>query len=369
MLYSEIDDRGDNFLKKRTSKYEEIPSSPKNGILNSFRAQSHIDNTIGSPVAESIVPEKRQDLLLLIQEIIGRLEKVIGEIKVEIKKTRRKNKMNKKYLAKEVMKHKQNSRIYNSSENLNKKHSKSGLKNTNLKNGDQKKIKKTTPESSNITKGSQRTNSDKISYYSKSTGKIGSTKRQVFFNDKKWNIVTSLITGIYKSINLISNDNKFVPSKLDFTICNKIELEAVLERKFKKCKFKDYAPNVFEAIRNTNGISNESYVESIGYHTFQKAFLNKLSLMLKENSSGKSGSFFFHTADMKYMIKTIKKSEFFVLKDMLPEYYNYIIDNPDTLITKYYGLHQLKCYSKTGRIVYTIYVGKLTCFVIVSCHE
>ena len=32
--------------------------------------------------------------------------------------------------------------------------------------------------------------------------------------------------------------------------------------------------------------------------------------MLSENSTGKSGSFFFHTADHKYMIKTIKKNEF-----------------------------------------------------------
>lgn len=312
---------------------------------NSLRNQG--DGTINSPVAESIMADKRNDLILLLQEIMGRMDRVMGEIKIEIKKTKRKNRMNKKYLKKKVMKHKQNSRIYNSQESLGKLPPK-GI----LKNGKAKGEERSTNENS-------RTNKDKISYYNRSPTGKGSNKRQVFFNDKKWNIVTSLITGIYKSISLISTDQKFVPSELDFSICNKIELEAVLEKKFKKCKFKDYAPNVFEALRNTNGISNEAYVESIGYHTFQKAFLNKLSLMLKENSSGKSGSFFFHTADMKYMIKTIKKSEFFVLKDMLPEYFRYVVDNPDTLITKYYGLHQLKCYNNGGRIVYTIYVGTL----------
>lgn len=341
----------DMFLKRRTSNYDEIRNSNQNIFQNSFRTNTQTEQAVNFPVAESIIPEKRQDLLMLVQEIMGRLEKVIGEIQVEIKRTRRKNRMNKKYLAKRVMKHKQNSRIYNSSDNLIDTAPKGILKNRGGKATRGKRMG--TPGNSNVTKETKDTNQGR----SISGKNIGSTKTEVFFNDKKWNIVTSLITGIYKSINLITNDNKFVPSNLDFSICNKIELEAVLEKKFKKCKFKDYAPNVFEAIRNTNGISSESYVESIGYHTFQKAFLNKLSLMLKENSSGKSGSFFFHTADMKYMIKTIKKTEFFVLKNMLPEYFKYIIDNPDTLITKYYGLHQLKCYSRSGRIVYSIYVG------------
>lgn len=44
--------------------------------------------------------------------------------------------------------------------------------------------------------------------------------------------------------------------------------------------------------------------------SFQEAFFRKLKLMLTENSTGKSGSFFFHTSDSKYMIKTIRKEEF-----------------------------------------------------------
>ena len=243
-----------------------------------------------------------------------RLDRVMAEVERERNRVKRKNIMNKTNLAMNIMKHKKNSRIYG--------------KSLKLKQRNSNEMKK------------------------------HSAKQQVFFNDKKWNIVTSMVTGIYKSIHLISNDRKLVPSKLDFSICNKIELEAVLERKFNKCKFKDYAPNVFEAIRNTFGISNEAYMESIGYHTFQKAFLNKLSLMLTENSSGKSGSFFFHTADMKFMIKTIKTSEFCVLKKQLIAYYNYIVDNPETLLTKYYGLHQLKCYSATGKVVYEINIGE-----------
>jgi hypothetical protein len=354
LIYSEIEDQNGQYLRKRPSQIDALMEVSSSSFRNSLRPPNNIDNGMHSPIAESIMADKRNDLMILVQEIMSRLDRVIGEIRFEIKKTKKKNKMNKKYLKKKVMKHKQNSRIYTSNDELEEIKPKGILKNKNRGN-------MRTPETSGATINNEHntTNKDKIAYYHPNKKKINSTKRQVFFNDKKWNIVTSLINGIYKSINLISTDHKLVPSELDFSICNKIELEAVLEKKFKKCKFKDYAPNVFEAIRNTNGISNESYVESIGYHTFQKAFLNKLSLMLKENSSGKSGSFFFHTADMKYMIKTIKKSEFFVLKDMLPEYFKYIIENPETLITKYYGLHQLKCYNKNSRIVYTIYVGTI----------
>jgi hypothetical protein len=180
---------------------------------------------------------------------------------------------------------------------------------------------------------------------------------EVFITDKKWNIVTSLVTGIHKSISLVTGEKKRIPTPMDFELRNTIELEAVLEQKFQKCRFKDYAPHVFETLRSNFGISSESYIESIGYHTFQKAFLNKLALMLMENSSGKSGSFFFHTADRKYMIKTIKKDEFMVLKKMLPNYFTYMMSNPTSLITKYYGMHHLQCYSKKGSLVYSIYIG------------
>ena len=76
---------------------------------------------------------------------------------------------------------------------------------------------------------------------------------------------------------------------------------------FKICKFLDYAPYVFNEIRNLFGISKESYLRSIGPE-------NLLSNLLKGNlntlrelvSSGKSGSFFYYSADgKKYIYKYI----------------------------------------------------------------
>lgn len=58
-------------------------------------------------------------------------------------------------------------------------------------------------------------------------------------------------------------------------------------------------------------------------------------------SQGKSGSFFYYTADGKYMLKTIQYREYKFMRSILEDYYYYVKNNPDTLITKFFGLHKL----------------------------
>ena len=87
-------------------------------------------------------------------------------------------------------------------------------------------------------------------------------------------------------------------------------MQSVFRHVFERCKFKDYCPFVFEQIRRLSGISNESFVRSIGLNTFQTAFVHRLIVLLAEHSAGKSGSFFFVSADGKFLIKTIKEAEF-----------------------------------------------------------
>ena len=181
-------------------------------------------------------------------------------------------------------------------------------------------------------------------------------KKKIFLNDPNWNLVTTMISGIYKSINIIDNDKYHILNKSDFKIRNKIELHPIYSNLFKKCKFKDYAPHVFENIRRQFGINSESYLKSIGINTFKNAFFEKLFVMLSENSSGKSGSFFFHSADGKYMVKTVKKEEFLKLLAILPIYQQFLMDNPNTLLTRYFGLHRMKCYKKKRQVIYDIYI-------------
>lgn len=59
-------------------------------------------------------------------------------------------------------------------------------------------------------------------------------------------------------------------------------------------------------------------------------------------SPGKSGSFFYFSRDYKYIIKTIHHSEHKFLRKILKDYYNHVVDNPNTLLSQFYGLHRVK---------------------------
>jgi 1-phosphatidylinositol-4-phosphate 5-kinase len=56
-------------------------------------------------------------------------------------------------------------------------------------------------------------------------------------------------------------------------------------------------------------------------------------------SSGQSGALFYYTKDRKYMLKTIPEREFIKLRSVLREYLEYLTENPDTCITKFFGMY------------------------------
>jgi 1-phosphatidylinositol-4-phosphate 5-kinase len=56
--------------------------------------------------------------------------------------------------------------------------------------------------------------------------------------------------------------------------------------------------------------------------------LGEVNSMTSLTSQGKSGSFFYYTADGKYMLKTIQYREYKFLRKILKDYYHYIKKNP-----------------------------------------
>ncbi|KAE8721576.1 Phosphatidylinositol 4-phosphate 5-kinase 4 [Hibiscus syriacus] len=86
-------------------------------------------------------------------------------------------------------------------------------------------------------------------------------------------------------------------------------------------KWKDYCPLVFSRLH---------------------AFNMRDDALRELLSPGKSGMFFYLNNDDRYMIKTMKKAEGKVLIRMLPAYYNHVRLFPNTLVTKFYGLHCVK---------------------------
>jgi 1-phosphatidylinositol-4-phosphate 5-kinase len=74
-------------------------------------------------------------------------------------------------------------------------------------------------------------------------------------------------------------------------------------------------------------------------------------------SPGKSGSFFYFSRDYKYIIKTIHHGEHRFLRHILRDYYKHIEDNPNTLISQFYGLHRVK--TPFGRKIHFVVMNNL----------
>jgi 1-phosphatidylinositol-4-phosphate 5-kinase len=82
--------------------------------------------------------------------------------------------------------------------------------------------------------------------------------------------------------------------------------------------------------------------------------MGDISTVKEQCSAGKSGSFFYYTPDNKFMIKTISHNEFERLKFILKNYYNHLANHPQTLITRYFGLHKIK-YKSENKSIERIY--------------
>jgi len=174
----------------------------------------------------------------------------------------------------------------------------------------------------------------------------------VSFGHQNWNLVLNMMLGIQKAVNSAAARPETLSFK-DFNI--KYVFELITKRtsetkdNYKICKFFDYAPSIFHELRRLFGIKNEDYLKSIGPESMLNGLIKgNLSTLAELTSSGKSGSFFYYSADGKYTLKTISREEFHFLRKILNNYYNHIMKNPNTLIIKFYGLHKVR-FMKSSR--------------------
>ncbi|MBA0855991.1 hypothetical protein Goshw_021900 [Gossypium schwendimanii] len=113
--------------------------------------------------------------------------------------------------------------------------------------------------------------------------------------------------------------------------------------------WKDYCPMVFRNLREMFKLDAAEYMMSI----CGDDGLTEIS------SPGKSGSIFYLSLDDRFVIKTLKKSELKVLVKMLPKYYNHVKEHENTLITKFFGLHQITVHGK--RKARFVVMGNMFC--------
>ncbi|KAJ2702093.1 Phosphatidylinositol-4-phosphate 5-kinase [Coemansia sp. IMI 209128] len=112
-------------------------------------------------------------------------------------------------------------------------------------------------------------------------------------------------------------------------------------------KFKDYAPWVFRCIREAFHLSTEDYLVS----------LTDKYILSEVGSSGKSGSFFYYSQDYRFIIKTVHHTEHKFMRQILPQYYEFVRDHPNTLLSRIYGLHRIKL--PHGRKVHFIVMSNI----------
>ncbi|KAI9374640.1 hypothetical protein BJX61DRAFT_268943 [Aspergillus egyptiacus] len=170
-------------------------------------------------------------------------------------------------------------------------------------------------------------------------------------NHVNWVTSYNMLTGIRFTVSRINAkmDRELTPAdfeakhKFSFDITGN-ELTPSAQYDF---KFKDYAPWVFRHLRSKFRLDPADYLMSLT----SKYILSELG------SPGKSGSFFYFSRDYKYIIKTIHHAEHKLLRKVLPEYYKHVEQNPNTLISQFYGLHRVKM--AYGRKIHFVVMNNL----------
>ncbi|EQC41988.1 hypothetical protein, variant [Saprolegnia diclina VS20] len=95
--------------------------------------------------------------------------------------------------------------------------------------------------------------------------------------------------------------------------------------------FQDVAPAVFQQIRHHFGIDDRSYMEAFA-----------LDQILNEHGSeGKSGNLFYFTANRQFMVKSVPRDEFDVLRGILPYYHSHLQSHPGSYLCRYLGCHSI----------------------------
>lgn len=172
----------------------------------------------------------------------------------------------------------------------------------------------------------------------------------VHFGHENWNMVVSMMIGIRMAVGRSKHEMARELQPVDFCMKEKFSivprisniLDNTSSRRVTMTRFIDYAPMVFQRIRASFGINHDDYLRSLGpEQLLGNMVLGNLSSLSELSSEGKSGAFFYYTADGNYMLKTVTPKEYLLLRGMLKGYYEHIFNNHGTLLVKFLGLHCL----------------------------
>ncbi|EOD33866.1 hypothetical protein EMIHUDRAFT_455689 [Emiliania huxleyi CCMP1516] len=112
-------------------------------------------------------------------------------------------------------------------------------------------------------------------------------------------------------------------------------------------RFKEYSPLIFRQLRERFGISSQDYMLS----------LTSEYVLVEMFTNSKSGSFFFYSADYRFVLKTCTKREAAFLMSALPPYHQHLMSHRFTLLCRFFGLHRVQ--QRSGKVVYFVVMGNI----------
>lgn len=182
------------------------------------------------------------------------------------------------------------------------------------------------------------------------------TKNLIRWCDNDWTLIMNMMIGIQRSINSTSCDINSDYSSSEFIFKSKLQLPGKNNKL--NFHFTDYAPNIFYRLRNHFDVTSNEYIQSLGVEKIVSSLMNnEFSSLSGQCSSGKSGSFFFYSADGRYLLKTITINEYSLLRKILPDYFFHMLRNPSSYLTKFYGLYKIV----GNNTVYFVVMGNTFC--------
>eukprot|EP01086_Lenisia_limosa_P012907 TRINITY_DN41574_c0_g1_i1.p1 TRINITY_DN41574_c0_g1~~TRINITY_DN41574_c0_g1_i1.p1 ORF type:complete len:644 (+),score=184.52 TRINITY_DN41574_c0_g1_i1:142-2073(+) len=159
----------------------------------------------------------------------------------------------------------------------------------------------------------------------------------------KYELMYDMLNGIRTTVGKISAEQGREVETEDFKTKNKLSFNrtggsrvTVATKKY-DFKFKDYMPIIFKKLRERFGLDAADYMIS----------LTSEYILMEMSTNSKSGSDFFFSSDMRFIIKTLTKAESKFLRQILPDYYAHVCQHRNTLLTRFYGLHRVKGYKGT----------------------
>lgn len=160
---------------------------------------------------------------------------------------------------------------------------------------------------------------------------------------EQYALTYGMMSGILNSVGA-QNPFKLRLSMNDFMRVDKRTFASNNGKLENPFKFKDYSPDIFRQIRRRFSIDSADYMLTLCGDFNYIEFI----------SNSKSGQFFFYSHDGRFMIKTQTKAESKFLRRILPHYYKFAMENPNTLVTKFYGMHRVKMHHLRRKMHFVI---------------